>query len=119
MQATTDPGSAGQLVYNADGYYTYTFSTDITDPTKTNGVVYEPGRTHRVAIQLAYKNAAGQDVKVNLPLIGAYQAANALVSAGLALATFGGITDAGLLLVFTALIASGASYLFVRSPFGR
>ena len=68
VQATTDPkpaGQAGQLVYNADGYYTYTFSTDITDPTKTNGVVFEPNSTHRVAIQLSYTNAAGQTVRVN------------------------------------------------------
>lgn len=68
FQATTDPkpaGLAGQLVYNADGYYTYTFSTDITDPSKTNGLVFEPNRTHRVAIQLSYTNAAGQTVRVN------------------------------------------------------
>lgn len=68
VQATTDPkpaGLAGQLVYNADGYYTYTFSTDITDPTKTNGVVFEPNRTHRIAIQLSYTNAAGETVRVN------------------------------------------------------
>ena len=68
MQATTDPkpaAQANQLVYNADGYYTYTFSTNITDPTKTNGVVFEPGITHRVAIQLSYTNAAGQTVLVN------------------------------------------------------
>jgi OmcA/MtrC family decaheme c-type cytochrome len=68
VQATTDPkpaSLAGQLVYNADGYYTYTFSTDITDPAKTNGVVFEPGRTHRVAIQLSYTNAAGETVRVN------------------------------------------------------
>jgi len=68
VQATTDPKPAnlsGQLVYNADGYYTYTFSTNITDPTKTNGVVFEPGRTHRVAIQLSYTNAAGSTVRVN------------------------------------------------------
>lgn len=64
-QATTDPSTAAQLVYNADGYYTYTFSTDITDPTKTNGVVFEPDRTHRIAIQLSYKNAAGEAVLVN------------------------------------------------------
>ena len=38
-QATTDPNTPAQLAYNADGYYTYTFATDITDPTKTNGVV--------------------------------------------------------------------------------
>ena len=68
VQATTDPkpaGLPGQLVFNADGYYTYTFSTDITDPSKTNGVVFEPNRTHRVAIQLSYTNAAGETVRVN------------------------------------------------------
>jgi OmcA/MtrC family decaheme c-type cytochrome len=68
QQATTDPkppGQAGQLVYNADGYYTYTFSTDITDPGKTNGVVFEPNSTHRIAIQLSYKNRAGEIIRVN------------------------------------------------------
>ena len=71
MQATTDAKQtdatllANQLVYNADGYYTYTFSTDIKDVTKTNGVVFEPSRTHRVAIQLSYTNAAGETIKVN------------------------------------------------------
>ena len=71
MQATTDGRQtdatllANQLVYNADGYYTYTFKTDIRDPAQTNGVVYEPTRTHRVAIQLSYKNAAGATVLVN------------------------------------------------------
>ncbi len=71
MQATTDGKQtdpallAAQLVYNADGYYTYTFKTDITNPAQTNGVVFEPGRTHRVAIQLSYKNAAGATVLVN------------------------------------------------------
>ncbi|EHR69671.1 decaheme c-type cytochrome, OmcA/MtrC family [Burkholderiales bacterium JOSHI_001] len=65
MQATTDPNTPAQLVYNSDGYYTYTFSTDIKDTAKTNGVVFEPSRTHRVAIQLSYKNAAGETVLVN------------------------------------------------------
>ena len=64
-QATSDAKTATQLVYNADGYYTYTFSTDITDPTKTQGVVFEPARTHRIAIQLSYNNAAGETVRVN------------------------------------------------------
>ena len=64
-QATTDPNTPAQLVYNADGYYTYTFSTDIKDPTKTNGVVFEPNLTHRIAIQLSYKNAAGATILVN------------------------------------------------------
>jgi OmcA/MtrC family decaheme c-type cytochrome len=71
LQATSDPKqtdealAAAQLTYNADGYYTYTFRTDITDPAQTNGVVYEPGRTHRVAIQLNYVDAAGETVRVN------------------------------------------------------
>jgi OmcA/MtrC family decaheme c-type cytochrome len=74
VQATTDTKLSGtstaaltQLVYNADGYYTYTFSSDITDSTRTNGngVTYEPNRTHRVAIQLSYTNAAGETVRVN------------------------------------------------------
>ena len=68
IQATTDPqpaSQANQLVYNGDGYYTYTFSTNITDPAQTNGVIFEPGRTHRIAIQLSYRNAAGNTVLVN------------------------------------------------------
>jgi len=69
MQATTDPQPANpatpQLVFNADGYYTYKFSTDVKDPSRTNGVVFEPGRTHRIAIQLSYKNGAGETVLVN------------------------------------------------------
>ena len=75
QQATTDGkmtdvelaavGLTSQLVYNPDGYYTYTFKTDIKNPALTNGVVFEPSRTHRVAIQLSYKNAAGATVLVN------------------------------------------------------
>ena len=77
MQATTDPKQtdaallAAQLVANPDGYYTYTFRADIKDPAwtttsgttsySTNGVTFEPGLTHRVAIQLSYTNAAGTD----------------------------------------------------------
>jgi OmcA/MtrC family decaheme c-type cytochrome len=75
MQATTDgkmlpaeltaAGLTGQLSFNPDGYFSYTFKTNITDPTKTNNVVFEPGLTHRIAIQLSYKNAAGETVLVN------------------------------------------------------
>ncbi|HWI83773.1 OmcA/MtrC family decaheme c-type cytochrome [Ramlibacter sp.] len=62
----TDPAlAAQQLVYNPEGYYTYTFKTDIKNPAQTNGVVFEPGRTHRIAVQLAYTNAAGEPVRVN------------------------------------------------------
>ncbi len=56
---------AAQLAFNADGYYTYNFSTDIKDPAKTNGVTFEPGLTHRVAIQVTYTNAAGQSIAAN------------------------------------------------------
>ena len=64
-QATTDPkpsSLANQLVYNADGYYTYKFSTNLTDPSKTGGVTFEPNRTHRIAIQLSYVDARGQTI---------------------------------------------------------
>lgn len=67
-QASSDPkpaGMADQLVYNDDGYYTYAFSTDITNPAKTGGVSFEPHRTHRIAIQLSYQNAGGERVLVN------------------------------------------------------
>ena len=65
-QPTTDTAAdPGQLVYNAAGYYTYTFSTDIKDSTKTNGVVFDPNATNRVVIQLSYTNKAGQTVLVN------------------------------------------------------
>ena len=85
MQATTDPertpdelaaaGLGPQLAYHDEGYYTYTFSTDITNPAwsatinnaaySTNGVVFDPNATHRVAIQLSYTNAAGEVIRVN------------------------------------------------------
>ena len=67
-QATTDPkpaSQANQLVLNPEGYYTYTFSTKVTDPAQTMGVTFEPNRTHRIAIQLSYVNAAGETVRVN------------------------------------------------------
>jgi OmcA/MtrC family decaheme c-type cytochrome len=63
VQATTDSG--GTLEYKADGYYSYTFKTDIKDVAATRGVVFEPSMTHRVAIQLSYDNAAGERVLVN------------------------------------------------------
>ncbi|NKE66237.1 OmcA/MtrC family decaheme c-type cytochrome [Ramlibacter sp. RBP-2] len=65
VQATSEGGTAGQLAYNQDGYYTYTFKADIKDPAQTAGVAFEPGRTHRIVIQARYKNAAGEVVLVN------------------------------------------------------
>ena len=80
-QATTDPyytdatALAGQLIYNADGYYTYAFQANIKDPNwtakvgttnyKTNGVAFEPNKTHRIAMQLQYSDASGAVIKVN------------------------------------------------------
>jgi len=63
VQATTETAAAIRLVYNPDGYYTYTFNKDIT--TGVAPYNYEPSRTHRLAIQLNYKNAAGETVLVN------------------------------------------------------
>jgi OmcA/MtrC family decaheme c-type cytochrome len=77
IRASTDPKPTGstQLAYNADGYYSYTFTAKITDPAwtstvngnvyKSNGVTFEPGKAHRIAIQLNYVNAAGETVRVN------------------------------------------------------
>ena len=67
VQATAESGTSGTLAYNADGYYTYTFKTDIKAVESTRGVKYkyEPTLTHRIAIQLSYKNAAGETVLSN------------------------------------------------------
>ena len=59
-QATTDTEAENSLVYNEAGYYTYTFSTDITADAG-----YDPTKTHRVAIQLSYTNAANETVLAN------------------------------------------------------
>ena len=65
LQANTESAAAERLEFHQEGYYTYTFATDITDPAQTQGVAFEPGRTHRIAIQLSYVNAAGETVLVN------------------------------------------------------
>ena len=65
-QATTDTAAATQLVYNPDGYYTYTFSTDVKTVKDGSGaLLWDATKTQRVAIQLSYKNAAGATVLVN------------------------------------------------------
>jgi len=70
--SSTDPRVATQLVYNADGYYTYTFDTDVADLARASAkdssgtaVTYEPLRTHRLSMQLSYTNAAGDTVLAN------------------------------------------------------
>ena len=64
-QPTTVTASATTLVYNDAGYYTFTFTDDIKDATKTNGVAFDASATHRIAIQLSYINKAGATVRVN------------------------------------------------------
>ncbi len=49
---TTENVAAG-MVDNGDGSYTYTFTKNITDPTQTNNVTYQPSMTHRLAIQIS------------------------------------------------------------------
>jgi OmcA/MtrC family decaheme c-type cytochrome len=51
LQATTETGSADRFVDNGDGSYTYTFATDPANVTSPVAVAYEPGLTHRIAIQ--------------------------------------------------------------------
>ena len=67
VQATVETGTSGTLSYNPDGYYTYTFKTDIKTVEAARGLKYkyEPTLTHRVAIQLSYKNVKGEDVLSN------------------------------------------------------
>ncbi|WP_246559431.1 OmcA/MtrC family decaheme c-type cytochrome [Citrifermentans pelophilum] len=49
----TTENVAANLVDNGDGSYTYTFAKNITDPTQTNNVTYEPTLTHRLVIQVS------------------------------------------------------------------
>jgi OmcA/MtrC family decaheme c-type cytochrome len=67
-QATTE--TPASLVYNeAGGYYTYTFSTDITTATipDTSTLIWDPSATHRVAVQLRIRDANRQTVAVANP----------------------------------------------------
>ncbi len=64
LQATTDPkpaAQANQLVYNAEGYYTYTFSTNITDPANTSrrGVRTGAHAPHRDPAELHERGGPG------------------------------------------------------------
>ena len=65
-QATTDSG--GTLKYDAaNGYYTYTFGTDVKiNTTNPDGkVLFDGSAVHRVAIQLSYQDSSGKTVYVN------------------------------------------------------
>lgn len=84
VQATTDPttsvtaptatstypvdcaASPATLTYNADGYYTYKFCTDVRLTRDAAGaLVFDDTKVHRVVLQLSYTNAAGVVVKAN------------------------------------------------------
>jgi OmcA/MtrC family decaheme c-type cytochrome len=51
-QAETENGTAGTLVDNLDGTYTYTFSFDINNVTTPVAVDYVPTLTHRVTFEI-------------------------------------------------------------------
>jgi OmcA/MtrC family decaheme c-type cytochrome len=51
-QATTENGSAGTLVEDPDGTYTYTFATDVANVTDPFPVAYDPNLTHRVSFEI-------------------------------------------------------------------
>jgi len=64
---TGNYSTAANLVYNAAGYYTFTYPIDITNPANLPpGVTWDPTATHRVAIQLRWTNAAGEDVRTQI-----------------------------------------------------
>jgi OmcA/MtrC family decaheme c-type cytochrome len=52
IQATTESGSAGTLVDNGDGTYSYTFATDVTNVTTPIPVSFVPNLTHRVSFEV-------------------------------------------------------------------
>jgi OmcA/MtrC family decaheme c-type cytochrome len=52
VQASTENGSAGTLVDNDDGTYTYTFALDVTGVTEPLEVPYDPALTHRVSFEI-------------------------------------------------------------------
>jgi OmcA/MtrC family decaheme c-type cytochrome len=65
-QATTDPKTSAALSFNNTGYYTYSFTTDIRNPTAANNnVTFEPSLTQRVGIQLCFVDSDGSIVRVN------------------------------------------------------
>ena len=52
LQATTENGSAGTLIDNDDGSYTYTFALDIANVTDPAPIDYVPTLTHRVTFEI-------------------------------------------------------------------
>jgi len=65
---TGNYSTAANLIFNAaTGYYTFTYPIDITNPANLPpGVTWDPTATHRVAIQLRWTNAAGEDVRTQI-----------------------------------------------------
>jgi OmcA/MtrC family decaheme c-type cytochrome len=63
-QGTTEPGTAGTLVDNGDGTYTYTFGTDIR---AVPGLDYQGDLVHRIGIEIRNYPAAASLHKSNSP----------------------------------------------------
>jgi OmcA/MtrC family decaheme c-type cytochrome len=69
FQATSDSGGTLEGP-NADGYYTYTFGQDITDPNGPKNlfnVVYEPNKVHRLGLVVHFTDADNNDNVVANP----------------------------------------------------
>lgn len=67
VQATYESGSAGTLTYNDAGYYSYTFATDVKNATRPDSedVIWDPGATHRIAIQFEIRDDSGNRIIYN------------------------------------------------------
>lgn len=67
VQATYESGTDGRLEYNAAGYYTYTFGTDVETATRpdSNQRIWDPAATHRIAIQLEVRDDSGERILYN------------------------------------------------------
>jgi len=67
VQATYENGGDGTLVYNEQGYYTYTFAIDIKEATRPDDteVIWDPTATHRLAIQLDIRDSEGNRILYN------------------------------------------------------
>ncbi len=61
IQATYERGTAGTLTNHNDGTYSYEFSFDVANVTSPIPVIYEPGLTHRVAVQISGGGLPAED----------------------------------------------------------
>ena len=59
LQAARDSG--GELMDNGDGTYAYTFATDVTNVTDPVAVIWQPGFSHRVGLEIRIDDAINPD----------------------------------------------------------